>query len=227
MILLLIVYGILLKRILLRKFISRNAIALTFDDGPRPGCTERLLSLLSASSIPATFFLRGERAAEHPELVKLIHAGGHAIGNHSFSHPSLLGLPAARVKQEIFRTSDILEKILPGKVILFRPPYGRWSPYLIYLLHKSGMKLILWNCGSKDYRNISPEEYFRKIRKKLVPGAIITLHDGVGKCDKLLQIVEMIIQYAVEKGWDFMTIPGVLQPKVSSSSLDAGPRWKI
>lgn len=223
---LLIAYRLFLTKVLIRRFRSRDKIALTFDDGPRPGCTERLLSLLAANSIPATFFLRGERAAEHPELVKLIHNSGHAIGNHSFSHPSLLALPASRVRQEIFKTSEIIENILPERVILFRPPYGRWSPYLIYLLKKSGMKMILWNCGSKDYRNTDPEEYFRKISKKLFPGAIITLHDGVGKCDQLLRIVEMIIQYTREQGWDFVTIPMILQPKVSSSSCVSVPRLK-
>src|SRR5580692_10030031 len=97
-------------------------LALTFDDGPNPACTPRLLDILSQHDVRATFFLVGRYAYAEPALVRRIQAAGHLIGNHSWSHPNLAITPARRITEELTRTRDTLRQITGAPVRYFRPP---------------------------------------------------------------------------------------------------------
>ena len=107
--------------------VDGSYIAMTFDDGPHPRLTPRLLDMLKARSIRATFFLIGENAAEYPDIVRRIAAEGHEIGNHTWDHPQLTKLNPAALREEIDRTSSTIAEITGKLPTVMRPPYGATS----------------------------------------------------------------------------------------------------
>ncbi|HVE14029.1 MAG TPA: polysaccharide deacetylase family protein [Elusimicrobiota bacterium] len=155
---------------------SRKEIALTFDDGPSPE-TARVLDILRDNGVRATFFLCGANAERHPELVRRIVAEGHAIGNHTYSHPYLYLMSRERIAGEIDRTQDALERLSGRRPTLFRPPYGvRWFP-LWPLLAQRGMRMVLWSAWGRE-ASPDPRVIARTTLEELRPGAIVLLHDG-------------------------------------------------
>jgi len=157
--------------------LSRDSdAALTFDDGPSPD-TARILDILRAKEVRATFFLCGASVERYPELVKRIVAEGHALGNHTYSHPYLHLMSRDEIAYEIDRTQDAIEKVTGIRPAYFRPPHGvRWFP-LWDILRERGMTMVLWN--SYPQEGASPaEEITARALARLRPGAVILLHDG-------------------------------------------------
>lgn len=151
-------------------------VALTFDDGPSE-YTAQVLDILRAHRVQATFFLCGENAKSHPELVRRIQDEGHEIGNHTYSHAYLHLTSRARIAAEIDRTQDVLEKILGRRPRLFRPPFGvRWFS-LWSVLRERGMTMVLWSIRGYDGR-LDSRSIARVILDQAHPGAIVLLHDG-------------------------------------------------
>jgi peptidoglycan/xylan/chitin deacetylase (PgdA/CDA1 family) len=106
---------------------ERRRVALTFDDGPAPPFTGQILDVLRDYRVPATFFVCGQNAERHPELVRRIHAEGHTLGNHTYSHPFLYIQSRQRIAEEIDRTQEVIGRLTGYRPRLFRPPYGvRW-----------------------------------------------------------------------------------------------------
>lgn len=150
--------------------------ALTFDDGPSPD-TARILDILRAKKVHATFFLCGASVERYPELAKRIVAEGHALGNHTYSHPYLHLMSREAIASEIDRAQDAIEKVTGIRPAYFRPPHGvRWFP-LWDVLRERGMTMVLWN--SYPQEGASPaEEITARALARLRPGAVILLHDG-------------------------------------------------
>jgi peptidoglycan-N-acetylglucosamine deacetylase len=159
-------------------------IALTFDDGPSLTWTPRLLDMLAAKKIRATFFLLGERAQAAPELVRRIAAAGHLIGNHSWNHPDLARCSAARIRDELTRTQSALEQITGARIKFFRPPYGARRPAVFRIARSLGLQPVLWNAMTSDWSEPSAERITEALEKKIAglhrrgSAANIVLHDG-------------------------------------------------
>lgn len=159
-------------------------LALTFDDGPNATWTPRLLDILAQHDVRATFFLLGSRAVEQPELVRRIAAARHAIGNHSWSHPKLSRTPASRVREELRRTQEVLQRIVGTQVRLFRPPYGARRPAVFRIARDLGLEPVLWNAMTSDWSNPSAERIAERLARKIDGlerhgrAANIVLHDG-------------------------------------------------
>jgi peptidoglycan/xylan/chitin deacetylase (PgdA/CDA1 family) len=159
-------------------------LALTFDDGPNPAWTPRLLEVLAGHDVQATFFLLGKFAEAEPELVRQIVAGGHLIGNHSWSHPNLALASASRVREELAAASQTLEQIAGAPVRYFRPPFGARRPAVFRVARSLGMTPVLWNAMTSDWREPSAdmiaEQLIRRIDRLGRRGwaANIVLHDG-------------------------------------------------
>src|SRR6266850_4703054 len=131
-------------------------IAMTFDDGPHPVLTPRLLDVLKARGIKATFFLIGQNAAEYPDIVRRIAAEGHEIGNHTWNHPQLTKLSPAALREEIDRTSSTIAEIIGKPLLVMRPPYGATSDYINHWMNREfGMKVIL-GLWTRSIGNIAP-----------------------------------------------------------------------
>lgn len=139
------------------QYMEENLCALTFDDGPSPYTTPRLLEQLEQNGIKATFFLLGSNASRYPRIVERIKNDGHEIGNHSWSHANLKMLSAEKQKEEISRTDETLRS--QGVTPLYlRPPYGAFDERTIRIAEDLGLSLILWSLDSHDWKHL-PSNY--------------------------------------------------------------------
>ena len=159
-------------------------IALTFDDGPNPAWTPKLLDTLAAHNIKATFFMLGSRAQAQPALVKRIVDAGHLVGNHSWSHPNLAYTSAAKVREELVRTKDVLEQLSGNPVRFFRPPFGARRPLVFKIARELGMTVVLWNAMTNDWSEPSADRISATLAGKIEKlrqrghATNIVLHDG-------------------------------------------------
>lgn len=150
-------------------------VALTFDDGPT-AFTEQILDILRARNVPATFFVCGRNVERYPQILSRIHAEGHAIGNHTYSHPMPYFRGRAFFGSQIDRTQDAIARVTGQRPTLFRPPYGKRWFGLRSVLRERGLHCIKWSDGGFDWQEGS--EIVHDTLRGLGPGSIILLHDG-------------------------------------------------
>jgi len=159
-------------------------LALTFDDGPNPKWTPRLLDVLGEHGVKATFFMLGKRAQAQPELVRRVAAEGHLVGNHSWGHPNLALTAAGRVREELARTTDALQQITGERVRFFRPPFGARRPAVFRIARELGLRVVTWNAMTSDWSETSADRIAGQLAKKVDglarrgQAANIVLHDG-------------------------------------------------
>ena len=132
-------------------------IALTYDDGPNPAATERLLEVLARHEVRASFFLIGNFVRQRPDLARAIAAAGHLIGNHTMTHPWLAWQSAARIREELRGCNAALEDALGTPVCYFRPPHGARRPYVLHLARELGLTTVQWNVTCFDWTAPPPE----------------------------------------------------------------------
>jgi peptidoglycan/xylan/chitin deacetylase (PgdA/CDA1 family) len=156
-----------------------GAIALTFDDGPNPAATPMLLDLLERHNVRASFFLIGRHVRAFPSLAKEIAARGHAVGNHTDTHPRLTFLSPARIEQELSRCDEALEKAIGGeRTPWMRPPFGFRGPQLARILRRRGDEaMVMWSIWARDWRPQPAEPVINRLRRAQ-GGDIVLLHDG-------------------------------------------------
>ena len=185
---------------------SQGTVYLTFDDGPSPHTTERLLELLSEEQVSATFFLIGSHAGRHPELVERIAAHGHAIGSHSLSHKLMPFLSLREIESEIHRANLIFDDLLGYTPRLFRPPYGLLDQRAAQYLGELGMKIVYLGSVPEDWAKIGPERVTRKVLRKLTDGTIVVLHEQSRIADQTLAATRQIIRAGKQQGFTFKAL---------------------
>jgi peptidoglycan-N-acetylglucosamine deacetylase len=136
----------------IRRFWHDHKVLLTFDDGPHPISTPRIINTLDKYGIKATFFVRGNRAERFPDVLRMAFDSGHRIGNHTYSHPNLTTLSHARIREEIQRTHDIISPFLTEKRV-FRPPHGERNRRVDRIATELGYETMLWNVSTRDWRD--------------------------------------------------------------------------
>ena len=155
-----------------------NLCALTFDDGPNPRVTPKLLDLLEKNRIPATFFVLGKYVEEHRTLTAEIRARGHAIGNHTFTHPSLVFFSQRQIREELKRCEDAVANATGNGTSLVRPPFGFRGPQFHAAAQRAGYsKVVMWSISGNDWKQ-QPATYVSQRIKRVRAGDIILLHDG-------------------------------------------------
>jgi peptidoglycan-N-acetylglucosamine deacetylase len=164
---------------------GRGHVALTFDDGPHPDSTRRVLDMLARTGHKATFFVVGRKAAAHPDVVAEIHAQGHALGLHGYAHDRLYSLKAPSfVEADIRKTQNVIEEICGMRPVLFRPPLGFMTPRTVVGARRAGVVLIAWSVRSIDGLGATdPVRVANRVERGLREGAIVALHDAAERDD--------------------------------------------
>lgn len=186
------------------KNISKNQISITFDDGPNPEFTPRILDLLSQHNAKATFFCIGKHIETHPEIFKQIISEGHTIGNHTYSHKNTFGFfSTKKVEAELTKTKALINQISKLDSKLFRPAFGVTNPRISRAVRNLELTTIGWNKRSLDTTQLSEENILKRLTKNLSPGDVILLHDT---SEKSLRVLEQLLLFLQEKNYQSVTI---------------------
>jgi peptidoglycan/xylan/chitin deacetylase (PgdA/CDA1 family) len=193
-------------------------VALTFDDGPDPDVTPRLLELLRRHAAPATFFVAGAKAERHPGLIREILSQGHTLGNHSYHHDPLLMLRSrARLREEVVRTQELLSTFAV-RALTFRPPVGVTNSRLPGVLRELGLCCVTFSCRAFDRGNRRIAGLAEIILGKVRPGDIILLHDvtpkGRNGIGKWLAETEEIVSGLKGKGYRLVSLEELIDRPV-------------
>lgn len=179
-------------------------IALTFDDGPHPTYTGKLLDGLKERGIHATFFVTGEHAALHPDIIKRMQEEGHLIGNHTYSHIQLTCNNRETFKQELIKTNQVINEITGEDVLYVRPPYGSWDKKFEKELN---MFPVLWNVDPLDWCTNDADKVAERICKNVGEGDIILMHDYY---DTSVTAALKVVDRLQKEGYSFVTVDEIL-----------------
>ena len=183
-------------------FRTGKAVYLTFDDGPIPEVTPKVLAILEKYHIKATFFMVGENVDKHPEVYEQVVKAGHRIGNHTYNH--LKGWRTS-FKEYMENTDRCADRI--QNTDLFRPPYGKATLRQRMALHKKGYRLIYWDILTRDYEPTrTPEAMLAQIRRNVRPGSIINFHDSLKSNERMLAVLPQAIEYLQAQGYDLQPL---------------------
>lgn len=184
--------------------VKDTIIALTFDDGPNPEFTPKVLELLKKYNAKATFFCIGKQVEKHPEILKQIIAEGHIIGNHSYVHSNNYGfLSTRKVISDLEKNQQLIENITNLKVQFFRPPFGVTNPNIAKAVAKLDLKTFGWSVRSYDTVAKNPETVFKRISSKLQKGDVVLLHDT---SEQSVAILEQLLKFMQQKNLKSITL---------------------
>ncbi|MFE7191635.1 polysaccharide deacetylase family protein [Kitasatospora sp. NPDC057541] len=187
---------------------GHKVVALTIDDGPDPRHTPTVLALLEQYGIRATFFLIGENAVEHPDLVREIAARGHHIANHTWTHPDLRSLSEGKVRDELERTSDLLHRTTGKVPTWFRAPGGDWSSTALRVSAEMGMRPMAWSVDPRDWARPGTGVITDRVLKDVRPGSIVLNHDGGGDRSQTVAALKAYLPVLIDSGYYFTAPPG-------------------
>ncbi|HEY6081226.1 MAG TPA: polysaccharide deacetylase family protein, partial [Polyangiaceae bacterium] len=164
---------------------ARPEVAITFDDGPSPDTTPRVLELLATAGTRATFFVVGRKVQAHPELLRAIVAGGHEVGLHGFEHDRLFSLRLPlQVERDIVRTQAAVEQAGAPRATLFRPPIGFASHFTVFGARRARVTLVGCSARALDgFAQANPERVTARLLRAARPGALLALHDAAERDD--------------------------------------------
>lgn len=195
---------------------AKRQVALTFDDGPYPPYTQKLLQVLADKQVHATFFMVGENAAKHPEIVKMVQAGGHEIALHAGKHQDLLKLNGEAVRQNIASGKRTLEGITGQPVRLMRPPHGFKDWQVLAEMEAAGLRAVNWSVIPRDWTNPGVQRIVDRVCFEAEPGAIVLLHDGdsprnIAPREQTVAAVGLIIDQLREEKYELVTVSELLK----------------
>jgi peptidoglycan/xylan/chitin deacetylase (PgdA/CDA1 family) len=224
----------LFGQIVVRPRVKAKLVALTFDDGPNGAATRRIVDILKAENVPATFFEVGRSVQSDPATAAYVAANGFPIGNHSWDHS--YAIPFKRpssIRNELDATSRAIEGATGTQPDLFRPPHGWRSPQLLMVTREEHMKVVNWSVDPLDYWTEDPRAIVRRVVRHIKPGSIVLLHDGVQDGprarklkDRLATIHALpeIIDELRAEGYQFVTVDQLLAERQSERS-SAAMQW--
>ncbi|MGW4424411.1 polysaccharide deacetylase family protein [Streptosporangium sp. NPDC004631] len=181
-------------------------VALTFDDGPHPVHTPRVLDVLRRYRVPATFFCVGLHVQAFPDLVRRIVDEGHLLGNHTWSHPYLPDLSRQEVSRQIGRTGEAIDRAGGGTPVLVRPPYGGRSPEVLTWLAEEGLTTVLWDVEPCDWAMGGAAAIAGQVLDQADFGSVILLHDGGGDRSQTVEALPGILESMMARGCRFVTV---------------------
>ena len=181
-------------------------VALTYDDGPNPVYTEKLLQVLEEAHVQASFFMMGKQVENYPQVVKQVAAKGHLIGNHTYSHVNVCQLSEGQVKEEIQKTNELIYECCGRTPEWFRPPFGCNREKLISEMH---MYQVFWNVDPLDWSVQNTGTIVNHVLKYVKDGDIILMHDAY---PTTVEATKILIPKLQEMGYTFVTVDEMIQP---------------
>ena len=193
---------------------SSGLVALTFDDGPSRAATARLVRILTARRVPATFFMLGSHVRADPADARLVARSGFAVANHTWSHPVLTRLGDAAVRDELVSTGRVLRQHGIRPTALMRPPYGAINPRIRRIAHQQGLVPVLWTIDSRDWADGTPRQIATRVLRRLRPHRpnVILQHDGVRRSPISVSAVPRVIDGARRRGFCFAALDAAGRP---------------
>ncbi|WP_042416456.1 polysaccharide deacetylase family protein [Streptacidiphilus anmyonensis] len=182
-----------------------HAIALTIDDGPDPRYTPQVLALLHRYGITATFCQIGQEIRRHPALVREVAAQGHLLANHTWTHADLAREGRTAIREEITRTSEILDRTTGTRPVLFRAPYGAWSSRVLAECRAQGLRPLDWSVDPRDWSRPGTADIVRTILRTTRTGSIILEHDGGGNRSQTVAALRTVLPRLLDEGYHFVT----------------------
>ena len=189
---------------------EKKRVALTFDDGPHPSLTPKILEILARYNVPATFFMVGQNVINYPMAARAVIEAGHEVGNHTFTHPHLATLNERSIMQEIGRCEDALEELCEYRPHLLRTPQGVLTPSLERCMLEDDYILVLWSLDTRDWDNKSTACIVQTVLDNVKSGDIILMHDYIGYNSKTPEALEKIIPALLSQGYEFVTVSALL-----------------
>ena len=191
--------------------VRRKYMALTFDDGPYPPYTGRLLDVLKEKKIRATFFLVGEQARMHPDLVRRMVDEGHTVGLHAFRHRDFLKLTEEEKEKDLQQGKEILQSITGKKPNYWRPPHGFRDSSVMKIASAKDLQVVNWSVIPRDWTGIDKQEIYNRVMDKAEDGAVVLLHDGDSPLYKAsrqatVDAVGPLIDSLREKGYHLVSL---------------------
>ena len=190
-------------------------MALTFDDGPSPKTTGRLLDTLSQLGVHVTFFTLGVKVAEDPALVAREAREGHVVGDHTWDHADLTKVPASTADSEISRAARAIRAATGSAPVLVRPPYGAWNTTVRGSVTRQGAAIILWNIDSEDWKSRNTQAVVTRVLATARTGSIVLMHDIY---PTTVDAIPEIVTGLRARGLTPVTVPTLL-------GGDAGEGW--
>jgi peptidoglycan/xylan/chitin deacetylase (PgdA/CDA1 family) len=205
---------------------NERVVALTFDDGPNPPYTNRILDVLAKERVHATFFLVGRAVTAYPDVVRRELREGNAIGNHTWDHPHLIVMTRTQIHRSIMRTDAAIYSATGTHTKLMRPPFGARDWSVMQVAHKLGYTVVMWSVPlARDWEYPPPGVIAQRVVPRVRDGSIIVLHDGnrgqlcgprraaPHVCDRSsdIEATKLIIEQLKREGFRFVTIPELIQ----------------
>lgn len=203
------VFGELIQRV----ETSDSAVALTFDDGPTPGFTAEVLEILERAGVRATFFVVGENLERWPSESRALVEAGHELGNHSYSHHTLVLRGPASVRSEVVRTDSLIRAAGYAGEIYFRPPYGKKLFVLPWVLSRLGTTTVMWDIEPESFAAVArdPVRLREHVLERVSPGSIILLHPFLESRRPTLEALPALIEELQERGYRMVTVSELLE----------------
>lgn len=195
-------------------------LGLTYDDGPNDPHTLRLLDVLAKHNVKATFFLVGRYAKQRPDIARELVRAGHAVGNHTFSHPNLIFASAGETRMQLQDCEQALIDAVGEHSRLFRPPFGGRRPSTLKIARALGLEPVMWNVTGGDWKGKPAAYVEQRVTRQIRGGDVILLHDGshaafgADRSQSVIATDRLIARYKLE-GYEFVTVPEMIGTKLS------------
>ena len=191
--------------------VSKQEVALTFDDGPSPGATPQILALLKSHGAHATFFVLGSELERFPGLGAQEARTGNEVADHGMTHKSLPGLSQARMLYELRATADLIQELTGKPPAFARPPYGNMNQRVLQVARSLHMSVALWSTDTRDWQTPGAATIARRALRGLAPGQIVLMHDGGGPRQQTVLAVREILDALDRRGYKAVTLAQLAQ----------------
>ncbi len=193
-----------------------SAVALTFDDGPSAD-TERVLDVLAANNLSATFFMLGRQVELFPQIARRVLDEGHEVGNHSYSHPIYLFRGPGETRHQLERAQETIANVTGAQARFARPPCGVRTPAYFAAARRLGLRTVQWSVAGFDWKKLTGSEIAERVLREVAPGSVILLHDGdsAGKRDRSATVAALptIIEGLQVRGLKVVPLSQLLEPE--------------